>query len=157
MKKRKEMSWRERRRRQAWKLKEKGWNQRQIAEAVGVTEGAISQWFKAADEQGSEEGLSARLGAGRPRRLRDEQLGQLPSLLAEGAEYYGFVGERWTGPRVAWLIKHELGVSYSARQAQRILHQVGYSRQKPQRVAQQRNEKAVEQFKTNVLPAVKKN
>jgi hypothetical protein len=35
---------REARRRQAWDHKEKGWSQRQIAAAVGVSAGAVSQW-----------------------------------------------------------------------------------------------------------------
>ena len=39
--------WREARRFRAWALKEQGWSQVRIAEALGVTEGAVSQWFKA--------------------------------------------------------------------------------------------------------------
>jgi predicted transcriptional regulator len=34
--------WKEARRLQAWKLKQKGWAQRQIAEALGVSQGAVS-------------------------------------------------------------------------------------------------------------------
>jgi predicted transcriptional regulator len=36
-------NWREARRLQAWHLKQQGWRQRQIAQAMGVSEGAVSQ------------------------------------------------------------------------------------------------------------------
>jgi transcriptional regulator with XRE-family HTH domain len=46
--------WREGRRLRAFELKEEGWKQKQIAEALGVTEGAVSQWMKRAREEGVE-------------------------------------------------------------------------------------------------------
>ena len=49
-------NWREARRLQAWKLKQKGWSQRDIAEALGVSPGAVSQWMNKA-KAGGEEGL----------------------------------------------------------------------------------------------------
>jgi transposase len=46
--------WKEARRLQAWRLKHKGWSQRQIAEAFGVSEGAVSQWMQRARDGGPE-------------------------------------------------------------------------------------------------------
>jgi predicted transcriptional regulator len=34
------------RRKRAWKLKEEGWQQKDIAADLGVSEGAVSQWLK---------------------------------------------------------------------------------------------------------------
>lgn len=45
-------TWKEARRLQAWSLKQKGWSQRQIAEALGVSEGAVSQWMTRARAAG---------------------------------------------------------------------------------------------------------
>src|SRR5574341_498033 len=45
-------SWREMRRLRAWELKRKGWKQKAIAEALGVSEGAVSQWVKRAEAGG---------------------------------------------------------------------------------------------------------
>jgi transposase len=45
-------NWKEARRLQAWHLKQQGWSQRQIAEALGVSEGAVSQWMTRAREAG---------------------------------------------------------------------------------------------------------
>jgi transposase len=44
--------WKEQRRLRAWALKRKGWKQTDIATALGVTPGAVSQWVGAATEQG---------------------------------------------------------------------------------------------------------
>ena len=46
--------WLEGRRLRAFELKERGWKQKQIADALGVTEGAVSQWMKHAREEGVE-------------------------------------------------------------------------------------------------------
>jgi predicted transcriptional regulator len=47
---------REGRRRRAWELKQQGWKQQDIAAALGVTPGAVSQcvsqWLKRARERG---------------------------------------------------------------------------------------------------------
>jgi predicted transcriptional regulator len=40
--------WKEGRRRRAWELSEQGWKQKDIAEALGVSKGAVSQWLKRA-------------------------------------------------------------------------------------------------------------
>ena len=40
--------WREGRRLRAWELHEQGWSQTSIAQALGVTQGAVSQWLKRA-------------------------------------------------------------------------------------------------------------
>jgi DNA-directed RNA polymerase specialized sigma24 family protein len=44
-------TWKEARRLQAWYLKQTGWAQRQIAEAMGVSEGAVSQWMQRARQR----------------------------------------------------------------------------------------------------------
>jgi predicted transcriptional regulator len=46
--------WKEGRRRRGWELKEQGWKQKAIAAALGVTEGAVSQWLKREREGGVE-------------------------------------------------------------------------------------------------------
>jgi transposase len=59
--------WKEARRLQAWHLKQTGWAQRQIAEAMGVSEGAVSQWMTRARQAGPE-ALQRRPPPGAPRR-----------------------------------------------------------------------------------------
>jgi transposase len=70
-------NWKEARRLQAWRLKQQGWAQRRIAEALGVSEGAVSQWMKRGREVGAE-GLRHHPAPGAPRRLSIEPLAHLP-------------------------------------------------------------------------------
>ena len=147
--------WREARRLQAWKLKEKGWSPSKIAEALGVTRGAVSQWFKQAEQNGVE-ALYRRVGGGPKPRLSEEQLQQLPELLQQGAEAYGFRGEVWTRPRIAEVIKREFGVSFTPQHVGNLLGKIGWSRQKPLERASQRNEAAIEQWRSQRWPELKK-
>ena len=50
--------WREGRRLRAWELKQEGWKQQDIARALGVSKGAVSQWMKRAKQEGMEASLS---------------------------------------------------------------------------------------------------
>jgi transposase len=148
-------TWKEARRLQAWRLKQKGWSQRQIAEAVGVSEGAVSQWMKRAREAGPE-ALRRRPPPGAPRRLSAEQLARLPALLHRGPAAYGFRGELWTRPRIAAVIRLEFGVSYHPRHVGRLLDAIRWSPQKPARRARQRNEAAIAQWRDETWPALKR-
>jgi transposase len=118
--------WREARRLRAWELKQKGWKQRDIAEALGVSDGAVSQWLKRARKNGRK-ALRSRHGGGPKKRLTDDQRDRLPKLLANGAQHFGFEDDNWTHSRVAALIKREFEVSYTPTHAGRILKEIGWS------------------------------
>jgi transposase len=71
--------WQEARRLQAWRLQQRGWSQRQIAQVLGVSEGAVSQWMTRA-RAGGPETLRHRPHPGAARRVSPEQLARLPEL-----------------------------------------------------------------------------
>src|SRR5712691_4318503 len=133
--------WREYRRLRGWQLYQAGWKQKDIAEALGVTEGAVSQWVSRAKAQG-QEALRHQPPPGPQPKLTQDQLAQLPDLLAKGAGAYGFRGEVWTTARVAVLIKQHFGVSYHPAHCSRLLRAIKHSQQKPVELATQRNEEA---------------
>jgi transposase len=147
--------WREARRFRALELKEKGWTQTRIAEALGVTPGAVSQWFKAVREQGLA-ALYSRKGGGPKAKLKEGQLERLPKLLAKGPEAYGFRGAVWTRRRVGTIIKQEFGVAYSDTHVGRLLDEIGWSRQKPVERAEQRDEDAIADWQEETFPELKK-
>jgi transposase len=147
--------WREGRRLRALELKERGWKQTQIADALGVTEGAVSQWMKRAREEGVE-GLRHKPPPGATPRLSDQERARLPELLAQGAEAHGFRGEVWTCERVATLIRREFGVSYHPAHVSRLLKALRHTLQKPQRRANQRDEEAIDNWKEKEWPSLKK-
>jgi transposase len=148
-------NWKEARRLQAWRLKQQGWPQRQIAEALGVSEAAVSQWVKRGRD-GGPHALRHRPAAGAPRRLAAEQLACLPDLLHRGPEAYGFRGQVWTRGRVAAVLRLEFGVSYHPVHVGRLLKAIRWSPQKPARRARQRDEAAIAYWREQTWPAIKR-
>jgi transposase len=148
--------WREGRRLRAFELKQQGWPQQRIAEALGVSKGAVSQWMKRARQGGGVEALKRQPAPGAPPRLSEQQRARIPELLAQGAEAHGFRGEVWTCGRVAEVIRREFGVSYHPAHVSRMVRSLGLSLQKPQRRANQRDEKAIERWKEKKWPSLKK-
>jgi transposase len=147
--------WREERRKQAWKLKEEGWPQKDIAAALGVSEGAVSHWIKRGRE-GGVEALKAHPPKGVSPRLTAQQKAQIPMLLAKGAESYGFRGDVWTASRVTVVIERTFGVKYHRDHVGRLLREAGWSRQKPIERASQRNEEAIKTWSQERWPQIKK-
>ena len=136
-------------------MKAKGWSQQKIAEALGVTAGAVSQWMRR-EREGGEAALKSRPRPGAEPRLTAEQRAQIPEVLAQGAEAFGFRGDVWTAKRVATVIQREFGVRYHPNHVGKLLRAAGWSVQKPIERASQRNEAAIEAWRTERWPALKR-
>lgn len=148
--------YREYRRLRAWELKQQGWKQKAIAEALGVTEGAVSQWLKRG-RGGGVAALRRRVAAGPTLRLSAEQRARLPELLERGAEAFGFEGDVWTTKRIATVIRREFGVRYHPAHVSRLVRALGLSVQKPLVRATQRDEAAIERWRRERWPQLKKS
>ena len=81
--------WREWRRLRALHLKQQGWYQRDIAEALDVSEESVSRWLARA-RHGGLAALLAHPAPGRPAKLSDAQKRLIPEFLWHGPEAYGF-------------------------------------------------------------------
>jgi transposase len=114
------LNWREGRRFRAWELRQWGWKHKDIAEALGVMPGAVSQWLRWA-RVGGIQGLRRRKASGDPPRLTPQERAQIPRLLELGAEAFGFRGDIWTCGRIAQVIRRTFGVSYHPAHVSRIL------------------------------------
>ena len=147
--------WKAERRKRAWALYQTGWQQKKIAEALGVSRGAVSQWVKRA-RTGGQEALNTPPRTGRPARLSRADRQRLVKLLAKGAEAFGFRGAVWTNPRVAKLIEGELGVRYHPAHVIRILKALGWTPQKPRVQAKQRKPEEIERWWQERWPELKK-
>jgi transposase len=150
-----ELAWREGRRRRAWELQQEGWKQQDIAAALGVTPGAVSQWLKRARERGVD-ALRHQPAPGPIPKLSAAQLAQLPALLERGAEAYGFRGQVWTCRRVAEVIWRTFGVVYHPAHVSRLLHALRQSVQRPVARATQRDEAAIAAWWQARWPALEK-
>lgn len=139
----------------AARLLQKGNTPAEIALDVGVARQTVYTWKALFDEGGVEALREVRL-RGRPARLNAEQLEQLRRSLLEKPTEHGFGTELWTLKRVGVLIKRLHGVKYSETQIWRILGALGFSPQKPDKRALERNEEVVQNWKRNTWPRLKK-
>src|SRR3981189_2858637 len=138
----------------AWRLKQLGWKQRDIAAALGVSGAAVSQWLAKARDDGRPARLS-RPSPGHPPKLDPAQAPLIPDFLSHGAEAYGFRGEVWTCARVAKVIEEEFGVSYHKGHVCRLLKELRWTPQLPIARAIRRDEQEIERWRVEVWPRLK--
>ena len=140
------VDWREWRRVRALTLKQQGWSQRHIADALGVSEVSVSRWLAQARRDGPV-ALRARFAPGHPPKLSGAQKRLIPEFLWHGAEAYGFRGEVWTCARIARVIEEEFGVRYHKDHVGRLLKELRWTPQVPIKRAIQRDEEAIERWR----------
>jgi transposase len=133
----------------AWK--QDGWPQRAIAEALDVSEPALSQWLTAA-ERGGAHALRSRHVRGRTCRLTADQKRRIPEFLWHGADAYGFRGEVWTCARIAQVLKEEFGLRYHKNHVGRLLKGLGWTPQMPIRWALQRDGPGIQRWRDEIWP-----
>jgi transposase len=145
----------ERRRRRAIELLEQGLMPVEVAQRLDVDRRSVRRW-KAAYRKKGQQALAARPASGRPTKLDRAQRRKLERLLLKGAQAAGFDTELWTCPRVAWLIGTHFGVDYHVDHIGRLLHTLGWSAQKPERRAIERDEQEIQRWIKHSWPRVKK-
>lgn len=145
----------ERRRLRALALLEEGLQPVEVARRVGADRRSVRRWKAAARAQG-EAGVRAKPAPGRPPKLKTKQRTRLERLLVKGAQAAGYHTDLWTCPRVAELIEQRFGVGYHVDHVGRLLHELGWSPQKPARRALERDEAAIGNWVKQDWPRVKK-
>jgi transposase len=116
---------------------------------------SVQRWRDARKAQGTD-GLKPLPVPGRPGKLRASQRRKLVKLLVQGALASGYHTDLWTTARVVEVIAQNFGISYHRDHIGRLLHSLGFSWQKPQKRAVERNEAAIEKWKREDWPRIKK-
>jgi len=145
----------ERRRKRAIELFEKGYAPVDVAERIGVARRSVRRWKAAYRKQG-EKGIRAKPASGRPAKLDRAGRRRLERALLRGAKAAGFPTELWTCRRVAQLIRTEFGVTYHVDHIGRLLRSLGWTPQRPQRRAIERDEARVQGWIRKEWPRLKK-
>ena len=127
----------------------------EIARRLGCHASSVLRW-RNAWQAGGQAALKAKPAAGRPPRVTAAQKARLVQLLRQGAMAHGYRTALWTTQRIAALIERHLGVRYHRNHVGKLLHQLGWSPQKPERRAVERDEAAIAEWKRTVWPRVKK-
>jgi transposase len=144
------------RRAEAIRLLEAGeMKQVEIARHLGVTEAAVSQWKKRLAEGGAE-ALQLRKASGRPPKLDKAAKQELVKTLEAGAVAAGFPTEQWTQARVQQVIERDFGVHYHQNYISRLLDGLGWSVQKPETRAMERDEDLIRAWLSQDWPRIKK-
>ena len=146
----------ESRRKDALRRLRAGERVKDVAADLGVSTQAIHTWKNAAAAGGGLKGVRARPQHVPQARLSERQRNQLKRILTGGAARAGFPTDLWTCQRVAAVVKREFGVSYHPGHLSRILHDLGFSPQKPARQARERDENAAREFRQAKWAAIKK-
>lgn len=127
----------------------------EVADAVGVARQTVYTW-KALLDEGGIDALRAVASRGRPSKLDEDQLAGLRRAVLQSPTEHGFGTELWTLRRVGALIKRLYGVTYGQTQIWRILGALGFSAQKPEKRAIERDEAAVRHWQRRTWPRLKK-
>jgi len=130
--------------------------QAEVARELDVSRQAVSVWARQLAEVKGAVGKLKGKPLGRPKRLDASQCESLSRALVAGALQAGFATELWTVKRVRAVIKREFGVEYSQTGCWELLRSLGFSPQKPEKRATQRDEQAIVEWKRKTWPALKK-
>lgn len=141
----------EKRRLKAARLFAKGKSRAEVARAVGVSWAAAHKWYRAWRREGKP-GLKAAGRAGRKPKLTASQLGQVEQELLRGPRAQGYATILWTLPRIAALIAKLTGVRYHPSHVWRILQAMGWSLQRPEHRAKERDDEAIARWQKRRWP-----
>jgi len=145
----------EERRRQGIAFLKRRLSLNEIARRLGCHASSVLRW-RDAWKTGGPNALKPKPTPGRPSRLTSRQKKRLVLLLTQGALAHGYRTDLWTTQRIANLIESRFGVRYHRNHVGKLLHELGWSHQKPERRAVERDEAAIAAWKRSVWPKVKK-
>jgi transposase len=130
--------------------------QAEVARRLEVSRQAVSVWTRQLAEANGAVGRLKAKPLGRPTRLDAAQCERLRQMLLSGALAAGFPTELWTIKRVRSLVKREFGIAYSNTGGWELLRSLGFTPQRPEKRALQRDEQAIGAWKRKTWPALKK-
>ena len=144
------------RRLQAAELFAQGHTQAEVARTLGVSRQSAHVW-RVRFEQGGVEALRSRGPTGPDPKLSPADLTRVEQALLQGAKANGFATDLWTLDRVAQVVEHLTGVRLARASVWRLLvGRLGWSLQRPERQARERDEEAIARWVAYEWPRIKK-
>lgn len=140
------------RRQKALDLLKRGKAIKEIANQLGATERSIRRWRAEAKHPKKK----SKRRPGKPSYLSKQQIHKLERELLKGAYVHGYAEDYWTLDRIGHVIWELFHVRYVPSGIWRLLIRMGWSNQRVQRLAIQRDEEVIENWKVHKLPQIKK-
>lgn len=147
--------WLEKRRLKAGDCFQEGKIQAWVAKHFSVSTATANVWHKAW-KRDKKNGLLSKGRSGRPPKLTKKQLERVEAALLKGPKAHGYATELWTLERIAKLTKELTKVSYHPGHVWKILGDLGWTSQKPETRARERNEKSIAKWVRREFPRIKK-
>jgi transposase len=143
------------RRRRALELVDAGFSLNAAARQVGCAPISVKRWRDERAQRGARV-FEVHLPPGRPPRLTDRQLRSLARRLLKGPMANGYRTDLWTTQRIAEVIEREFGVRYHRDHVGRVLKRLGWTHQKPERRATERDEPGIRRWRDERFREIKK-
>ena len=143
------------RRRRALALLDEGRSLNEVARRIGCAASSVMRW-RELRRGGGERALKVRSSPGRPQKLGATRCRVLLRLLLAGAMASGYPTQLWTTARIAEVIRKRFRVAYHRDHVGRLMHRLGWSHQKPQKRALERNEAKIRRFEREEWPQLRK-
>jgi putative transposase len=146
----------EERRREAIRLYKKKHSLSDIGRLLNVSRQAVHKWVGKYTRQG-ESGLSATKATGRPNKTTKETIARtLARLIEKGAQAFGYLSDAWTTASLRDVLYKTIRVDYHRDHIRKLLHQFGYSCQRPQKKARERDEEKIKHWVGSTWVQIKK-
>jgi transposase len=140
---------------QAVVLNSEGRTSGDLARILKAPRSKVSEWLARYQAQGVE-GLLEGYRSGRPARLTEAQHRRLGDILDSGPVAYGVDAGIWTSPMIAWVVEEEFRVVYHPGHVRKLLHDLGFSVQRPRRVLARADRAQQDRWHRYIYPRLKK-
>jgi transposase len=126
-----------------------------LAAELDVTRGSVNRWLQWYETLGVD-GLVTGIPPGPAPKLTEAQRDALTALIESGPTEAGYTCGVWTGPMIGDLIAQRFGVRYHNHHVPRLLHELGFSVQRPRRRLARADRETQAIWLREKLPAIKK-
>ena len=126
-----------------------------LAAEGDVTRGSVNRWLQWYEAAGIE-GLLTETAPGPSPKLTEGQREALGELIDAGPQAAGYTAGIWTGPMIGDLIEQRFGVRYHNHHVPRLLHELGFSVQRPRKRLARADVEKQATWLRETFPAIKK-
>lgn len=126
-----------------------------LATELDVSRGSVNRWLGRYERLGIP-GIETGKPPGAQPKLSAEDRGRLIAVVEAGPLAAGYTSGVWTGPMIGDLIEAFFGVRYHNHTVPRLLHELGFSVQRPRKRLSRADAEAQDVWRRKRFPAIKK-